>query len=105
MIIPEWKRILEGKEKFQDAEVETIANTIMTKMEESTDSLEIIELNNDLEQLMGKGEWLSRKKGRIEKLKGEKLDEAEIKTLEEKLSKVTQIRDEVVTKLKTKYGL
>jgi len=85
--------------------VEAIANAIMKKMEESTDSLEIIELNNDLEQLMGKGEWLSRKKGRIEKLKAEKLDEEELKTLDEKLTKVTQVRDEVVTKLKTKYGL
>jgi len=106
MIIPEWKRILEGKEKFQDAEVESIANTIMKKMEESTDSLEIIELNNDLERIMGRGEWMTRSIQKLDRRrKEEPLFPDELDRLNEKIPKLQAERDNLIAKYKEKYGL
>jgi hypothetical protein len=107
MIVLEWKRILEGKEPFVDKEVETVANAILEKIKEAAandDKATLIELYNDLEQLMGKGEWLARKVQRLnEMLSTEPLTAEDKQALQDKSVKVKELRDKVVNELKTKY--
>ena len=106
MIVPEWRRILEGKDKFHDAEVEEICNFLLKEMVKETNTSRLIELYNDLELALGSGEWLTRKYERLSKrLAEEALPKEEAEFLKEKLAKVKARRDEVVARIKAKYGL
>ena len=104
MITMEWKRLLEGKEPFEDLEVEQIAKYLLNLISTESDPLKVIEYTNDLEELLGKGEWLTRKVKRIanELARGNVPDLA---LATEKRSKVKKMRDEIVLKIKSKYGL
>jgi len=106
MIVSEWKRILEGKDRFYDAEVEEICNYLLKEIADETDTSRLIDLYNDLELVLGSGEWLTRKYERLSKrLAEETLPKEEAEFLKEKLAKVKARRDEVVAKIKAKYGL
>ena len=106
MIIIEWRKLLEGKDKFEDLEVEQIAQYLLDKMAAETDPLKIIEYNNDLELVLGSGEWLTRKYERLNRrVTKEALPKEEAEYLKEKLARVKARRDEVVSKIKSKYGL
>ncbi|WP_456478123.1 hypothetical protein [Geoglobus ahangari] len=108
MIVPEWKRVLEGKEPFEDPDAEVLAKEIMRRMELSSNAAEIIELANDLERVMAEGEWMARKEKRLvrEKAVGkifmEGITDADVLN---KLNRVREKRNEVVLKLRSKYGL
>jgi|GEM_PF-3326267 seryl-tRNA synthetase len=106
MIIPEWKRILTGEEAFEDSEVESVAKEILGRIRKTSDVGEMVELYNDLEELMGKGEWLTRKYKRISNmLKDGMIHKDDETSLQNKQTKIKAVRDEFVSKLKTKYGL
>jgi len=105
MIVKEWIPLLEGKEDFQDEEVRQIVQHLLDKISGETNPIKILEYNNDLELLLGSGEWLTRKYNRIELILSEIPIDEERKVLEEKLVRIKARRDEVVAKIKAKYGL
>ncbi len=108
MIIPEWKRILEGKEPFDDPEVETVANVLMQKIKQASlnnDKASLIDLYNDLEELMGKGEWTTRSLNKMRMKLKQPLVFEDISHIQRRLINLKQFRDEVVTKIRSKYQI
>lgn len=105
MITAEWRRLLEGKEPFEDVDVEKIVSTLKERMAAETDTLRLVELHNMLELALGSGEWLTRKAKRLELALEEIIEPKEKEALEEKIKRVKQRRDEVVATLKAKLGL
>lgn len=106
MIPIEWQRLLDGKDKFEDVEVEEIVNVIKEQLAVETDSVKIVQLTNDLEIVLGQGEWLTRKVKRLqERINNDNLREEEKTYLQEKIDRCLQRRNEVVARLKAKYGL
>jgi len=106
MIVPEWRRILEGRESFVDKEAEQVAKFLLEEIRQEQDVGRLIELMNDLEWVMGSVEWLTRKYERLaQRLKEEVLPKEEVEFLREKISRVRARRNEVLEKVKRKYGL
>ena len=106
MITIEWKRLLEGKEPFEDMEVEQVAKYLLNLISNETDPIKVIEYTNDLEELLGKGEWLARKYNRLNKSVREMILTTEERShVQNKMVKVEGIQDEVVGRIKSKYGL
>ncbi len=108
MIIPEWERIIAGKESFKDKDVQDIVSEIILRLKSSENiEKDFIELSNDLEIVMGKGEWLTRKRNRINSLLNEPdhLSEKEKQDLQEKMVRVKAIRDKIVDEMKKKYNI
>ncbi len=108
MIIPEWERIITGKESFKDKDVKNIVDEIISRLKSSENiEKDFIELSNDLEVVMGKGEWLTRKYNRISSLLNEPdhLSEKEKQDLQKKMVKVKSIRDKIIDEMKKKYNI
>jgi len=106
MIPREWKKILEGKELFVDKDAEVIAKEILSRIQNTTDVSTLIDLYNDLELVMGKGEWMARSIKKMEyRLYNEPLFDEDKQHYSKRIPHLSNIKQSVVYKLKEKYNL